>query len=165
MSQEILAKAASIRLAIFDVDGVFTDGRITLDARGEELYSFYIHDGYGIKRLLAANIDVAIITGRNAPCVRLRMQQLGIKHIYQGQEDKIVAYKELLSTLSLQPYQVAYVGDDLPDLLVMQQVGLSIAVANATASILATAMWKTHASGGQGAVREVCDLLLAAQNT
>lgn len=151
----------NIRCLILDVDGVLTDGTIWLTEQGVELKRFHIHDGVGIKRLQNAGVTIAIISGRNSGSVSARMAELQVRHVYQGCADKLKVFQQLIQELGLQSTEVAYMGDDLPDLPVMQQVGLSIAVANACPAVKAVAHWCTEKSGGQGAVREVCDRLLA----
>ena len=160
---DILARAARVRLALFDVDGVLTDGRLIYSDDGRELKAFHVHDGLGLKRLIANGIEVGIITSRLSHMVTERTAELGIAHVYQDQEDKLACYEQLIHALKLEPDQTSYCGDDLPDLRVMQRVGLSIAVANAHPTVGARAHWRTRQRGGEGAVREVCDLLLAAQ--
>lgn len=157
-----LTQAAKVKLLILDVDGVLTDGKIWFTPDGQEVKAFHIHDGMGITQLQQAGIPVAIITSRNSTIVTTRMRELGVNHVYQGQISKMAAFEQLLEKLDLTPEAVAYVGDDLADLPVMQRVGLSIAVANAVAPIKQQADWETEHHGGQGAVREVCDLILEA---
>lgn len=152
-----------IKCLILDVDGVLTDGTIWLTEHGTELKRFHIHDGVGIKRLQNRGIIVAIISGRSSGSVTARMAELQVKHVYQGCADKLPVFNELIHQLGLQPAEVAYMGDDLPDLPVMERVGLSIAVANACPEVKAIADWHTEKSGGRGAVREACDRLLAQQ--
>ena len=159
----ITERAARIKLAIFDVDGVLTDGRLWYTEDGHELKAFHVHDGLGLKRLRANGIEVGIITARISHLVAKRMADLGIVHVYQGQEDKRACFDQLLHALQLQADQCAYTGDDLPDLCVMSAVGLAIAVANAHPTVRNLSHWQTEREGGAGAVREVCDLLLAAQ--
>jgi 3-deoxy-D-manno-octulosonate 8-phosphate phosphatase (KDO 8-P phosphatase) len=159
---ELRERAARVRLAIFDVDGVLTDGRLWYAEDGHELKAFHVHDGLGLKCLRASGIEVAIITSRISHLVARRMAELGVVHVYQGQEDKRVCFEQLLHALQIEAGQCAYTGDDLPDLAVMRQVGLAIAVANAHFSIRECAHWTTRKEGGMGAVREVCDLLLDA---
>ena len=130
---------------------------------GEELKAFNVRDGYGIRCALTSDIEVAIITGRNAKLVEDRCQTLGITHLYQGQSDKLLAFRELLNKLAVSADEVAYIGDDLIDWPVMAEVGLSIAVADAHPLLLPRADYVTRINGGRGAVREVCDLLLLAQ--
>lgn len=157
-------KASHIKLLICDVDGVFSDGRIYLGNQGEELKAFHTKDGFGIKSLINENIDVAIITGRKSHIVENRMQGLGIKHIYQGQDNKFSAYQEIMTTLNLEPHQVAYIGDDVVDKVVMDNCGLGIAVNDAHPLLIKDCDYRTFTSGGFGAVREVSDLLLASIN-
>ncbi|HET9033343.1 MAG TPA: HAD family hydrolase [Dokdonella sp.] len=160
---DILERAARIKLAIFDVDGVLTNGQLVYSEDGHELKSFHVHDGLGLKRLRANGIEVAIITARISHLVSRRMADLGVIHVYQGQEDKRACFDELLHALKLGSEACSYTGDDLPDLGVMAQVGLAVAVANAHPSLLTCSHWQTQREGGAGAVREVCDLLLQAQ--
>lgn len=160
---DIRERAAKIRLAVFDVDGVLTDGALWYAADGHELKAFHAHDGLGLKRLLANGIEVAVITARLSHIVTERMAELGVAHVYQDQKDKHACLTRLLQALGIAPAQVAYTGDDLPDLGAMQEVGLSIAVANAHPWIRERAHWRTRLGGGHGAAREVCDLILAAQ--
>tara|TARA_B110000914_G_C15362884_1_gene399413 strand:+ start:216 stop:749 length:534 start_codon:yes stop_codon:yes gene_type:complete len=156
--------AKSIKLLILDVDGVLTDGGLYFDDNGSEFKRFNALDGHGIKMLLDSSIEVAIISARHAKCVAHRMDGLGVKHYYQGQSNKTIAFEELLTKLDLQPNQVAYVGDDVIDLPVMSKVAMPIAVANAHPYVKEHAVLTTQNTGGNGAVREVCDLLLTAQN-
>lgn len=157
----IQTKISEIKLLILDVDGVLTDGKIWLMPDGEETKCFHIQDGLGIKRLQQAGIIVAVITGRKSKAVNIRMQELGIKHYFSGQENKTIALNILLENLQIELNEVAYMGDDLPDFAVMQKVGLPIAVANAVPEIKKIAVWLTQKSGGEGAVREVCDRIIA----
>ncbi|HHV7358758.1 TPA: 3-deoxy-manno-octulosonate-8-phosphatase KdsC [Morganella morganii] len=164
IAQTVLEKAAKIRLLICDVDGVMSDGLIYQGNSGEELKAFNVRDGYGIRCLLTSGVEVAIITGRNAKLLEDRANTLGITHLYQGQSDKLLAYHELLAKLALRPGDVAYIGDDLIDWPVMAEVGLSAAVADAHPLLLPKADYVTQIAGGRGAVRELCDLILLAQN-
>jgi 3-deoxy-D-manno-octulosonate 8-phosphate phosphatase (KDO 8-P phosphatase) len=163
MPADIRERAAKIRLAVFDVDGVLTDGKLCYSDDGREFKSFHVHDGFGLKRLMANGIEVAIITARMSHMVTERTAELGIAHVYQGQESKLTCFEQLIHALKLEPEQASYCGDDLPDLPVMQRVGLAIAVANAHPSVHERARWRTQRRGGEGAAREVCDLLLSAQ--
>lgn len=160
---EILQRAARIKLAVFDVDGVLTDGRLWYAEDGHELKSFHVHDGLGLKRLRANGIEVAIISARISHLVAKRMSELGVVHVYQGQEDKRACFEQLLHALQLGAAECSFAGDDLADLCVMKTVGLAIAVANAHPSVCQLAHWQTRREGGSGAVREICDLLLDAQ--
>lgn len=162
---EILARAKPIRLVIFDVDGVLTDGKLFFDEAGREYKSFHARDGHGIKMLRTTGVESAVISGRHAATVARRMENLGIELVFQGIEDKLGVFRSICRERTLAPEQVAYVGDDLLDLPVMRQVGLSIAVADANAEILPYAHWTTRWPGGAGAAREVCDLIMAAQGT
>jgi 3-deoxy-D-manno-octulosonate 8-phosphate phosphatase (KDO 8-P phosphatase) len=162
-SPDLLARAAKIRLAAFDVDGTLTDGRLWYGEDGRETKVFHVHDGLGLKRLQANGIEVALITARISHPVALRAEELGIAHVYQGQGDKRGCLLELLDALHLSPEQVAFVGDDLPDLAPMRIAGLAVAVANAHPWVAEAAHWQTSQRGGEGAVREACDLILQAQ--
>ena len=164
VTAEVMARAAKIRLLICDVDGVMSDGVIYMGNSGEELKAFNVRDGYGVRCLLTSGIEVAIITGRKAKLLEDRCTTLGITHLYQGQSDKLLAWRELLDKLSLSADEVAYIGDDLIDWPVMAQVGLSVAVADAHPILLPRAHYVTRIAGGRGAVRELCDLILIAQN-
>ena len=163
VSKDVFQRAANIRLLICDVDGVMSDGLIYMGNHGEELKAFNVRDGYGIRCLITSDIEVAIITGRNAKLVENRAKTLGITHLYQGQSNKLVAFEKILSDLSLSPSQVAYIGDDLIDWPVMEKVGLSVAVADAHPLLLPKAHYVTRIASGRGAVRELCDLILQAQ--
>ncbi|MGL4858905.1 MAG: 3-deoxy-manno-octulosonate-8-phosphatase KdsC [Enterobacteriaceae bacterium] len=163
VSSSVMARAVNIRLLLCDVDGVLSDGMIYMGNHGEELKTFHVHDGYGIRSLFNAGLEVGLITGRRSAIVEARASTLGIKHVYQGQHDKLLAFRELLATLSLQPHQTAYIGDDLIDWPVMALCGLAVSVANGHPLLRAKAHYVTRIQGGHGAVREVCDLLLQAQ--
>lgn len=161
---ELLAKAKKIQCVICDVDGVLTDGLIYIDNAANEQKAFNIQDGLGLKLLMAAGIQVAVITGSQNAVIDHRMKQLDIRHYFKGQINKQAAFDQLKSTLNLDNDAFAYVGDDLPDLPIMKQVGLGIAVSNAVRQVKDIASWNTELHGGRGAVREVCDLILNAQN-
>jgi len=156
--------AKDIQLLICDVDGVLTKGEVFLDNSDFEMKAFNIKDGLGLKLLQRANIEIAIITGRQSNIVDRRMAELGIKHVYQGQMNKIAAYEGLLNKLDIKPSQVAYMGDDLPDLPLIQRSALGIAVADAHWFVKDNANWITFNDGGYGAVRDVADLILDAKN-
>lgn len=163
LSQDVAQRAARIRLLIFDVDGVLTDGRLFFDDKGIEYKAFHSRDGHGIKMLHEGGVEMAIITGRQSETVRHRMENLGISLVYQGQRDKRPAYLELLDRLGLEAEEVAYMGDDVVDLPVMTQVGLAIATADAHPMVLQYAHWTTKKNGGAGAARDACEMLLYAQ--
>lgn len=163
ISDDIRVRAARVRLAAFDVDGTLTDGCLRIGADGREFKVFHAHDGLGLKRLQAHGIEVAIISARISHAVAVRTEELGIHHVYQGQDDKAACLQSLLDALHLDPEQVAFVGDDLPDLCAMRLAGLAVAMNNAHPSVFDHAHWRTPRAGGQGGVRDACDLLLAAQ--
>ncbi len=156
-------KARNTRLLIVDIDGVLTDGGLQFDNRGEEYKTFNSLDGHGIRMLLECGIEVAVITGRQSQIVDHRMRELGVRHVYQGNRDKLPALEKLLRDTNLEAAQVAYVGDDLPDLPIMRRAGFAIAVQNAHAFVKQHCDLVTSAAGGHGAVREVTDFLLHAQ--
>jgi 3-deoxy-D-manno-octulosonate 8-phosphate phosphatase (KDO 8-P phosphatase) len=157
-------KLGRIRLVAFDVDGVFTDGRFCLSDEGVESKSFHTQDGYGIRRLLDAGVSVAVISGRKSGAVEKRMSELGVQHLVQGCGDKIAALDTIIAGLNILATDCAYVGDDIPDLPLLGHVGFSIAVANAVPALHQQCDYSTSARGGQGAVREVCELILGAQS-
>jgi 3-deoxy-D-manno-octulosonate 8-phosphate phosphatase (KDO 8-P phosphatase) len=165
LTSDFIAKAQAIKLIIFDVDGVFTDGSIYVDDHGSEIKSFNVLDGLGIKLLRQTPIHVAVISGRDAPGVSFRMQQLGITHIFQGHSQKLPIYENLLQQLVLKDHEVACVGDDLPDLPIFRRVGLAITVPNAVKEVKALVPYMTTANGGKGAVREVCENIMRAQGS
>ena len=161
--QEVMDRAAAIRLAIFDVDGVLTDGGLMFDEAGRENKVFHSRDGHGLKMLQGSGVELAVISGRRTEAVTHRMAGLGIRHVYQGQQDKLPAFNELLDKLKVTPQQTAYVGDDVVDLPIMLQVGLAVAVQDAHALVIEHAHWRTQNAGGRGAVRDLCELILEAQ--
>ncbi len=163
MDTQLLQRGETIKLAVFDVDGVLTDGRLYFLEDGSEFKSFSTLDGQGIKMLIASGVATAIISGRKSPVVERRANNLGIAHLFQGREDKLVVLDGLLAELGLSYEQVAYLGDDLPDLPVIRRVGLGMAVANAAGFVREHAHGVTQARGGEGAAREFCELILRAQ--
>jgi len=164
VEQSILDVAKHIKLLICDVDGVFSDGLIYMGNQGEELKTFHTRDGYGIKALMNAGIKVAIITGRRSQIVENRMKALGISLIYQGQDDKVKAYQDICDKLNIASEHTGYIGDDLIDWPVMEQVALKVCVADGHPLLARRANYVTSIRGGHGAVREVCDLILQARN-
>jgi len=162
VNPEVIALAAKIKLVLFDVDGVLTDGRIVISDDGQEYKAFNSRDGHGIKMLLNNNIAVGVITSRTSEVVKHRMQELDIKHIYQGCAEKLPVFRRLIAELRLAPEQTAYVGDDVLDLPIMLQAGLAIAVLNAHPIAKKYAHWITPSIGGYGAAREACELILYA---
>lgn len=163
--QDVIEKTKKIKLLILDVDGVLTDGKLFFDDNGKEYKSFHARDGHGIKLLRQTGVEVAVISGRKSLSVAIRMKNLGISHVYQGQEDKLAAFAEILQNVGVTPEQTAHVGDDLLDLPIMTRVGLAIAVQDANFAVKAHAHWCTETCGGQGAVREVCDFIMQAQES
>ena len=163
-NKTILKDAKNIKLIVFDVDGVLTDGKLILGEDGDEYKSFYVRDGQGLVMLIKTECDVAVITARSSNIVAERMASLGIKHIYQGVENKDQALKKLIDKLGITFSEVAYVGDDVIDLPAMNKVALPIAVADAHSEVKKIAKFITANNGGQGAVREICELIMIAQN-
>ncbi len=161
--EEIRRKASKIKLFISDVDGVLTGGQIILDDNGVEYKAFHVRDGHGIKLLMRAGVEVALITGRNSKVVDIRASELGIEHVIQGAHEKIPAYQELKDRLGVKDEEVAYIGDDNVDMPVMRRVGLSIAVADAEPYVMETADMVTERRGGDAAVREAIDFILKAR--
>jgi 3-deoxy-D-manno-octulosonate 8-phosphate phosphatase (KDO 8-P phosphatase) len=158
-----LETAGSVRLLVLDVDGVLTDGRLWFGPEGEALKVFHVRDGAGIKALQAAGVTVALLSGRRSAAVEHRAAELGIRHVRQGADVKAAAFRELAAELNIAPAVTACVVDDTPDLPLMALVALPIAVADAHPDVLAAARYVTRARGGEGAVREVCDLLIEAR--
>lgn len=161
---QVQTKAKSVKLLVLDVDGVLTDGKLYFSNQGEETKAFNTLDGQGIKLLQSSGVKVAIITGRSSQLVTNRAKNLGITIVVQGREDKLPALDSILEQEGLNYAQTSYVGDDLPDLACIRKVGLGITVPNGHALLKESAIWTTNNHGGMGAVREVCDLILHAQN-
>lgn len=159
---ERLLLVQGIKVLFLDVDGVLTDGGLLISEQGENLKRFHTLDGHGIKLLQRCGVAVAVVTGRDSPALRLRLGQLGIVHVHYGTEDKRPAAQQTLDTLGLDWSQAAGMGDDWPDLPVLKKCALAVAPPQAHPEVLAAAHWVTTRAGGQGAVREVCDLLLTA---
>lgn len=158
----LLLQAQPVRVVFFDVDGVLTDGGLYFSATGETVKRFHTLDGHGLKLLQQAGITPAVVTGRDSAPLRLRLQQLGVQHAVFGTEDKLPAAQGILDTLGLGWHQAAAMGDDWPDLPLMRRCALACAPANAHPENLALADWVSTATGGDGAVRQLCDLLLVA---
>ena len=163
--ENAIRQAIPLKLLLLDVDGVLTDGRITYSSTGEELKTFHIHDGLGIKLLQQAGVQVGIITGRSSPMVTRRANELGINYLLQGREDKWVALQSIQRELGLSLDEIAYMGDDLPDLSAIHHAGLGVAPANAVSIVKQHADWITTLKGGKGAVRETCEFILSAKGT
>ena len=163
--QDILARAAKIKLIVFDVDGVLTDGSLYLTDDGQETKAFFALDGHGIKMLKRSGVEIAIITGRHSQLMHHRVKNLSIEHLYQGVEDKLEAYEKLVKQLGYDFDQVAAMGDDVVDLPMMRRSGLSITVPGALERTKQYAHYITRLPGGKGAAREVCELLMRAQGT
>lgn len=159
-----LIEQLNIRCIIFDIDGVMTDGSIVVDSSGNELFkTFNVKDGLGVQMLAKAGFDLAIITGRTSTIVAERAKTLGVQHVYQGKLQKNAAFEELLNKLGITDKQVAYIGDDVPDVPLLQRAGFSACHADAHKSAASVALWQSAFKGGRGAVREFADLLLKAQ--
>lgn len=163
--QEIEERARQIRFLLLDVDGVLTDGKLYFSAEGYEMKAFNTLDGHGIKMLRQSGVEVGIITGRKSALVEKRAADLGIRFLKQGREDKFTALEELREEYPCALEQIAFMGDDYPDLTVMCRAGLAMTVQNAHPSVAEYAHWQSTVRGGEGAVREACDLIMRAQGT
>lgn len=165
LNTELLARFKNIKLLVLDVDGVMTNGGLTIGDDGQEYKTFHAHDGLGMKLLKASGVEMAIITGRTSNVVKKRAESTGVAHFYQGAEDKLAAFNDLVSKSGLQANQCAFMGDDVVDLPPMLKCGLALAVPDSPSLVLKHAHYVTAKSGGQGAVREVCELIMQAQGT
>lgn len=161
----VIESAKKIKLLLLDVDGVLTDGHLYYGNSGEEMKAFNIQDGLGIKLLQQGNVQVGIITGRVSALLQRRADELGINPVVQGREDKLTALNELLQDMDINLDEIAFIGDDLPDLAVIRRVGLGITPANGSSTLAQQAHWQTSRRGGDGAVREVAEMILGAQGT
>ena len=159
-----LDRLDSLQLVAFDVDGVFTDGRIYIADDGSETKAFHTQDGFGVRRLIDSGVEVAVISGRTSGAVEKRMAELGVRHVVLGCKDKVAALDRLAAELDVRVADCAFVGDDIPDLALLEHVGFSVAVANAVAALHDRCDYVTRKPGGRGAVREVCDLIVAARD-
>ncbi len=165
MTQDAIERARAVKLIVFDVDGIMTDGTLYLADDGQEYKGFNSLDGHGIKMLKSTGVELGIITGRNSQLVIHRAKNLGISHLHQGAHDKLVVYRQLLGDLGLTPEQTAYMGDDVVDLPVMRRAGLAIAVPAAPDLVKAHSHYVTKREGGRGAVREACEFIMRAQGS
>jgi len=163
VSQELASKIRAVKLVVFDVDGVLTDGRIIFSNSGEETKLFDVKDGHGIKLLMRSGIDVAIITARESDVVRRRARDLGITHVFQGMKDKKMALEELVKASGVAPDAMAYMGDDIIDLPVLKRVAFSAAVADAVSEVIERVDFVAKRPGGRGAARELAELILKVQ--
>jgi 3-deoxy-D-manno-octulosonate 8-phosphate phosphatase (KDO 8-P phosphatase) len=163
MSPEARQRAQGVRLMLFDVDGVLTDGTLYLSAQGEVMKGFNVRDGHGLKMLQQAGIEVGIVSSRNSPIVAVRCAELGIKLVEQGAQSKRSVVGQLLAARSLAPEQAGFMGDDLLDLPAMIHCGFSATVPEAPEAVRERAHYVTRSAGGRGAAREVCELLLEAR--
>lgn len=165
ITNELLRLASQIRMVLFDVDGVLTDGRLFFSDSGDEGKSFHARDGLGINLLQQSGVAVGIITARQSRLVEHRARDLNIKHLFQGRKEKFPAYQELCSDLGLSPAEVAFVGDDVVDLPIMLDVGLAVTVPEGHKLVKQHAHWTTQNQGGSGAARDVCELIMYSQGT
>jgi 3-deoxy-D-manno-octulosonate 8-phosphate phosphatase (KDO 8-P phosphatase) len=161
--RKLLEKLRKIRVAMFDVDGVLTDGCIIFTNQGDELKNFYVRDGYGLVEVARKGIELVVMTGRSSALVERRAQDIGFHHIFQGVLDKKKKFEEFCKTNSVAPDEVLFMGDDIPDLAVMKEVGVAVCPENAVREVKKIATFVTQHAGGHGAVREVTDLLLEAK--
>jgi 3-deoxy-D-manno-octulosonate 8-phosphate phosphatase (KDO 8-P phosphatase) len=162
--QDIYNRARNIRVAAFDVDGVLTDGALYYADSGEEMKRFSVHDGHGLRMLKDSGLTLAIITSRRSGCVEARARNLGIEFLYQGVPDKLAAFRELLGRCGVEAAECAYTGDDLVDLPVMKRCGLAVSVPGAPAAVRREAHYVTRSRGGEGAVRELSEVILYARS-
>jgi len=165
VSPDLRARARGVQLLVLDVDGVLTDGRLYYSASGDELKAFNIRDGLGLKLLRATGVEVALVTGRSSRAVELRAENLGVRYVFQGVSDKLAVFEQLLKRLRLNATAAAAMGDDLPDLPVLRRCGLAACVPEAPAVVRSHSHYVADRPGGGGAVREVCELVMAAQGT
>lgn len=165
LSPALVARFKEIKLLILDVDGVMTDGGLMIGDDGQEYKIFHAHDGLGMKLLKSTGVELAIITGRTSNVVKKRAESTGVAHFYQGAEDKLSAWQDLIKKTGVKPEESAFMGDDVVDLPPMIRCGLALAVPNAPKLVLDNAHYTTQKAGGRGAVREVCELMMQAQNT
>ena len=165
VSEAVLARAKNIKLVIFDVDGVMTDGGLTIGDDGQEYKTFNTQDGLGMKLLKASGVEMAIITGRTSNVVKQRSESTGVAHFYQGVDDKLIAFNDLIVKLNIKPEQTAFMGDDVVDMPPMLRCGLAVSVPAAPESVKQRAHYVTTKEGGRGAVRELCELIMQAQGT
>ena len=163
--QQVYLKAKAVRLAIFDVDGVLTDGSLHYTANGEETKVFDVRDGLGLRMLQESGVRLAIITSRSSGAVERRAADLRIEHVFQGVHDKVEVFQGLVFDLGLEPIACAYMGDDWVDLPVLVRCGLALSVPEAPAAVRSRVHYVTRAGGGRGAVREACELIMQAQGT
>lgn len=163
--EDALARARRVKAMIFDVDGVLTDGTLWYGPDGEALKAFHSLDGHGLKMLAASGVHVAILSGRRSEAVTRRAAELGIEHVVQGASDKRAAFERLAARLGVEPAGAGYMGDDVPDLPVLERCGFACAPAGAHGAVAAHAHYVTAAPAGRGAVREVCELVMRAQGT
>lgn len=163
--QNVTARAQGIKIAVFDVDGVMTDGTLFLSDAGEEIKAYNVLDGHGLKMLKQSGVELAIITSRSSRGVERRAENLGITHLYQGSQDKLTTFNSLLDALQLSAAEACYMGDDLLDVAVLRRVGLAVTVPDAPAFVKQQVHYVTQACGGHGAVRECCELIMSHQGT
>lgn len=160
----ITEKASQLKLLILDVDGVLTDNKLIYGDNGQEYKAFYTRDGHGMVMLQKSGIDIAIITGRTSPLTTKRMQDLKVKHLYQGVPDKLPTFLELAEKLNLKMTQIAYIGDDILDLPILSRVGLSACPKDADSEVIPRVDYVSRFAGGQGCVRDLCELILKSQS-
>mgnify|MGYP006276570387 CR=1 FL=1 len=165
MANDLVKKAAPIRLLILDVDGVLSDNKLYYTDQGTELKAFYTRDGHGMVMLQQTGVEIGIITGRRSPLTEKRMQDLKVKHLYQGVPDKLPTFLKLIAQLGLETEQIAYIGDDILDLPLLSRVGLAVAPADADAEVRTRVDYTSPFPGGQGCVRDICERIMKAQNT
>lgn len=164
VTPDVTERAKKIRMVIFDVDGVLTDGSLFIGDDRQEYKAFNSKDGHGMKMLIRSGVDIGIITGRTSKVVEHRVADLGIKHVYQGCHDKLPVYEKLIDKLNLSHEEIAFVGDDVVDLPIMLKTGLAITVNDGHPLVKTHSHWSTPSTGGRGAAREICEMIMHAQN-
>lgn len=164
-TDEAVQRARDVRLVVFDVDGVLTDGSLYFDDDGRQYKAFHSQDGHGMRMLMDSGVRIGVLTGRNSGVVEHRMRDLGIDLVVQGHREKLPAFRDMLEGAGVAPAQAAFVGDDVVDLPAMRCAGLAIAVRNAHPLVIEHAHWTTSATGGRGAARETCEFIMRAQGT
>ena len=164
ISREIVEKARRVKIMITDIDGVMTDGRIVYSIYGDELKFFDVTDGFGISLLSRVGIKTIIITAKKSKIVKMRGRDLKVARVYAGNIDKMIPFNDLLKRFNVKPEDLCFIGDDLIDLPVLKRVGFAVSVPNAMEEVKVAAHYITSRSGGHGAVREICDLILKSQD-
>ena len=165
MQSTLIERTSKVKLMVFDCDGVLTDGRLYINDEGEETRAFHVLDGHGIQMLRATGVETALISGRVSKAIETRAEAIGIDHVFQGVEDKLAVFRQLLEKLGLSADQTGYMGDDIVDIPVMRRCGLSVAVPDSPILVREAAHYVTTSRGGRGAARELCEFIMQIQGT